>query len=225
MAWSKKRVMRRKPRKGTRRTRVRRRSRFTRMPRRINSGYTTVSRWLPAAQLTFTTQTYFQGFSYTANMMSDWTALTALYDQYKIKTVVVRFRLTIPPEAANVPNSATLGNANTIYPDIVATVDHDDNNTPTSMDQLCQYSKSKTGVLKPNSWFYYRFHPTASAQIYNGVTSGYGVVSKMWLDAASDAIPHYALKIGIDTRIGATLIQTMAVEYQVKMTVAMKALR
>ena len=54
----------------------------------------------------------------------------------------------------------------------------------------------KQGVLKPDRWFYYKFHPTLNAQVYNGVSSvGYIVPNKaQWCDSSFPDIPHYAVK-------------------------------
>ena len=60
------------------------------------------------------------------------------------------------------------------YPDIFICVDHNDSSTPTSSELFFQQGKKvKVGVLKPDSWTYYRFHPTPQQLIYSGLVSAY----------------------------------------------------
>ena len=55
---------------------------------------------------------------------------TSLFDQYRLKTVVLKVRMLQPPEA-----SSTTGTQQ-YYPDIYMTVDHDDSNVPTATDDV-----------------------------------------------------------------------------------------
>jgi hypothetical protein len=80
-----------------------------------------------------------------------------------------------------------------------ATVDHDDNTVPTSLDTLQQYGKAKQGILKPNTWFTYKCHPTAAMMIYKtAVGTAYGPSSsKQWFDCNNVDIPFYGCKVGV----------------------------
>ena len=87
-----------------------------------------------------------------------------------------------------------------VYPDIYVTADHDDDNTLSVPWEYLSYSKCKTGVLKPGSWFTYKFHPTPNFQVYlSAVSTGYGISQGACLNCAYASIPHYGLKVGVFT--------------------------
>ena len=98
--------------------------------------------------------------------MDDYTSYTSLFDQYKIKSVTLQFRLITNPDDNLLENSTT-ANQNTVFPDFYVTVDHDDINVPSSISQLQHYGKCKDGILRPNSWFTYELRPTCNRLIYN----------------------------------------------------------
>jgi hypothetical protein len=131
--------------------------------------------------------------------MTNYSELTTLFDQYRIKKIICYFRLVADPAGATIPNSTT-ANQQASCLDIIATVDHDDDNALTTWAAHAEYSKSKTGVLKHDRWFKYAFYPTAANQIYNGVTSGYAPMKPgTWIDLAYASVPHYGLKYLIRT--------------------------
>ena len=78
--------------------------------------------------------------------LDDYTSYTSLFDQYKIKETTIQFQLLTNPDAPLIENTTT-ANQNTVYPDFYCTVDHDDNNVPSSISQLQQYGKCKRGIL------------------------------------------------------------------------------
>ena len=140
------------------------------------------------------TNTVYGSFTITlASYLTNYTEFTSLFDSYRLKYAVFKFRLVLPPEATNT-------NAyQQFYPDISATVDHDDSTLPTSMIEIQQFGKCKNGILWPNKYFTYKCYPTCLSTIYRGATSAYADVSnKTWCDAAYTDIPFYGLKVGVD---------------------------
>ena len=99
-----------------------------------------------------------------------------------------------PPEA-----TGTTGNQQ-YYPDFYMTVDHDDANVPADTDSVRKYGKCKSGILRPNTWFTYKCHPTAAIQLYRtATTTGYAPApTDVWLDLAQTDVPYYAIKSAID---------------------------
>lgn len=127
--------------------------------------------------------------------------LTALYDQYKISCVVMKFQLLNNPETIYPPgqNPGTTTNNPTFYPKIWYTRDYDDNNTLT-LAQMREVGKAKCKVLRPNSMISVKIKPACASQIYRtAVTTGYSPVWPKKLDCTNSDIPHYGLKWVIDT--------------------------
>lgn len=156
-----------------------------------------------------------------AAWLSNYTEFTPLFDQYRLRRVIMKFRLVPPSEANNTPTTLQF------YPDIAVTVDHDDANTPTTIDEIKQYGKCKTGVLQPNTWFTYRCYPTASMQLYRtATTTGYAPLkNNQWLDLGYTDIPYYGIKVGVDYSSLGTLAANAAVEVRVHMTWEFKSAR
>lgn len=128
-----------------------------------------------------------------SNSLTNYTEFTNLFDQYRLKSVMIKFRLVQPPEANNTSLTGQY------YPDIVVSVDHDDNSTPAGYDTIQQYGKSKQGILKPDKWFTYKCHPTAVVQMYKtATTTGYGPASRnQWFDCNYIDIPFYGIKMSV----------------------------
>ena len=113
------------------------------------------------------------------------------------------------------PEASTTDLRQQYYPDIGVTVDHDDNNLPTSLDYIQQYGKCKTGVLRPNQWFKYKCHPTTNIQLYRSATTGYAIgKNTLWLDVNQLDIPYYGVKSYIDA--GAMGNQTVTYNFEGK---------
>ena len=193
MAYKRKRVMSRKPRKGGRRKSYRRRQQRIVS---LNRGVVSYAREITGNNLTILSgnNAVFATYTFTlAQALPNYAELTNVFDQYRIVYVIAKFRLIAPPEATNTPALQQF------YPDIACAVDHDDSNTATSMTYLYEFGKCKTGILTPNKWFTYKCRPTALSTVYRGVTSAYAVAPwKTWIDAAYTDVPHYALKVGVD---------------------------
>ena len=60
--------------------------------------------------------------------MPEYSKFTDIFDQHKIRKVIIRFRLVYDPAKAPLANQA-------VYPDMYRTVDHDDNNSLTAQSQ------------------------------------------------------------------------------------------
>ena len=135
-----------------------------------------------------------QGFQFTLQqLLPNYLEFTSLFDQYRLKKLVFKIRMVRPPEATNIsPNGQ-------YYPDVYCAVDHDDSNNPTTVDQVMQYGKCKTGILRPNYWFRYRCYPTASAAVYRALATAYmPIKNNQWLDLSYTDVPYYGIKLAID---------------------------
>lgn len=150
----------------------------------------------------------FFSYAFSLDGLPNYTEFTPLFDVYRIMTVIAKFRLVQPPEAQNTPATSQF------YPDIYATVDHDDSVAPTDVETLLQYGKCKRGILRPNQWFKYKFHPTPAIQLYRTATTTAYAPAKntMWLDLAATNTPYYALKGCISNEAAGLTTAGLAVE-------------
>lgn len=200
MAYKRKRAATPMRRKRTSRRRMYRRRRYGGAS--INRSLISYQREVGLGLLTIPagTNTVFGAYAASLNSyIPNYSEFSNMFDQYRLKFVVWKFRLISPPEATS--TAAT----QQYYPDIYVTVDHDDQGIPSSTDQILQYGKAKTGILKPNTWFTYKCYPTCVSNIYRGATSAYSIApTKTWIDIAYTDVPFYGLKVALDASLAAT---------------------
>lgn len=164
----------------------------------------------------------YNSYYFTISQLPNYAEFTPLFDQYRIRTIVMKFRLIAPPEA----NNTTL--TQQYYPDIAVTVDHDDNATVTAIETIWQYGKCKRGILRPNEWFVYKCHPTAALQLYRtAATTAYAPAKNtMWMDLAQNDMPYYGVKTAIDaSSIGGGQTANLSIEVHCVMTCEFKSVR
>jgi hypothetical protein len=117
---------------------------------------------------------------------------SALFDQYKLDKVVLRFTTRNP--AVMVFNTAS---PNGGVPLGYVTPDRDDASAPTSVDAVRQYDLANgfTGT----SSFDVVIEPRPTAALYaSGAFTGYNAMdTEPWIDVANSDVPHYGIKIGI----------------------------
>lgn len=160
----------------------------------------------------------FFGYAFNLENLPNYSEFTSLFDVYRIKGITAKFRLVQPPEAQNTPATSQF------YPDIYVTVDHDDANAPTAVDDVLQYGKCKRGILRPNQWFTYRCHPTPAIQLYrSGTTTAYAPAkNSMWLDLAYTNTPYYAIKGCVSNESAGLTTANLNVEVHMIMYVQFK---
>lgn len=111
---------------------------------------------------------------------------TALFDQYRIKKVVVMFI----PRATQV----YWGNSSGDVPYVQTAIDYNDNSsagTTPSEYQSCVTTQMTTTFVRS-------FTPRFAAPVFNGVTSAYvqGPTTG-WLDTTYTSVPHYQLVVSV----------------------------
>lgn len=112
---------------------------------------------------------------------------TNLFDEYKIAKITLQF---IP---AYVQVNNTVGK---ISPWFMYCIDKDDVATPSTYTTILQYPSHK--VISMTKGFTVSFAPRVATALYNGgVTTAYGSDAR-FIDTASDAVPHYGFKYGVD---------------------------
>ena len=119
------------------------------------------------------------------------TEFTALYDQYRVNKLVLKFYLKIDPSA----QTATTSNIPRLY----WYRDYDDGAVPLDLNEIRENSKSKVKVLSLYKPVTIVITPNTLQVLYqSAVSSNYKPVFKQWLDIGTSSTPHYAIKCAID---------------------------
>lgn len=213
------RMLRRRPRKAFRP----RRARPAKGPVSINKHAISYTREVPLNNLVITTgnNKVFFGYSFGLDQLPNYQEFSALFDQFRIRRVMMKFRLVQPPEASNTPATSQF------FPDIYTTVDHDDASVPGDIDTVLSYGKCKRGILKPNYWFRYACYPTCAMQLYRtGTTTAYAPMKNgAWIDLGYPNTPYYAVKGAISNEAAGVTSAPLNIEVHLVMTVQFKNTR
>lgn len=134
---------------------------------------------------------YLNAFDTQLQYLPNFTEFTTLYDEYRIDMVEFTFYLK------NVPgNSSTV----TEYPLLHYCIDNDDSGVPANLDEIRQHSNAKCVQLTEQKPIRIRYKPSVAQEIYRtAVTTAYASKSGIFVDAASNNVPHYGLKFGLDS--------------------------
>ena len=122
--------------------------------------------------------------------------ISVLYDQYKIRKIVLHIEMISNPNGSWFINQGSgVSNNSNFYPRVWIIRDHDDNVAPT-VAGLASYSRVKERILQPNKSIKISLKPSTLESTYDG----HRVVkyNPGWLDMADTTIPHYGIKFAID---------------------------
>lgn len=138
--------------------------------------------------------------------LPQWGTMNALYDQYCITKIVLKF---VPMTTSNDFNGTVAG-INIANPGIFATViDRDDSNPLGSLTDYQQYESFK--MVPCISTRTHTRIVTPSVRTYNITTGGgsqpSGIKTKQWIDCAQGSVSHYGLKIYVDPYGSANAVQ------------------
>lgn len=134
---------------------------------------------------------YIAAWSYSLAQVRGIGDFTALFDQYKITHVQVRFFLRIDPGAQ------TAATAN--VPRLYYFTDHDDDTAPSSLDNFREHQRLKIVPLNLYKPVVVNFKPSILTQAFRTTTTvGYCPKWRQWLDMAQTDVPHYGLKWALD---------------------------
>jgi len=126
-----------------------------------------------------TTNTYAMSYSDFQNM----------YDQYRIKKIVVRFYLSWD----NTDNSTGAKGVNPIF---TIAQDNVDNVAPSTETELRQYNTQKDFQLSGNRYTT-KVYPKIVSEVLGstGTAAAVGSAANQWIQTANPSIPHYGLKL------------------------------
>lgn len=133
------------------------------------------------------------------------TEFTALFDQYRIRMVEVKFMPVINSSNVNDKQNATL----------ITCVDTDDASLPGFASELLQYSNHQ---VKPTYQAHYmKIYPRAALAVYQGAFTAYGQAPPMWFDCASPDIQFYGLKTWINNGSGLEVRYNLLFSYHIEL--------
>jgi len=150
-----------------------------------------MSRTLSLGTITASTSPVFAGYSFQLEDFPDFTELTALYDQYRIRQASVNF----------LHNGAAL-----VGGQLFSVIDYDDATPPTTLASLWQYPSLMITAAGTNATR--NFTPHCVSVLYDGVTplAAGGNIVAPWIDSNNPSVPHYGLKVGVQGYASATAI-------------------
>lgn len=127
-------------------------------------------------------------------------SLSALFDQYRIDEIQLRFRSRNP--GVFLANQAS-PNYSSVSPLLV--IDRDDATLPTTLLELQQFDNCQQFSAQDSIDVI--FEPSITPSVFSGgAFSGYSVddSGKYWLDVANTSIPHYGVKLGLPALVSTT---------------------
>lgn len=132
---------------------------------------------------------YNKGIQFSLDQLPNYSEFVALYDSYKIKSVVLRIEPAMSENQLANPQVLSAKYCRVVH-------DYDDAAPLGSELEYYEYGNMKSySVLKP---FKVVLYPKVSAEIYRSpLTIGYEQRKAPWLDltTAGASIPHYGIKI------------------------------
>jgi hypothetical protein len=148
----------------------------------------TVKNYQPAQVTTSTTVSTFRSYSFTIANISDVNEMAAVFDQYRITHVDVKF----------IPNVTQAISSTPISGGVYSAIDLDDANLFTSITDPLDYNS--VSLWKPMETIQLSFKPRVAVAIYgSSVFGSFANSAPMWIDAASTNVEHYGLKMAWGT--------------------------
>jgi len=143
------------------------------------------------------TSDVFESYAFCLADIPNVTSLSALFDQYRIEEIQLRFRSRSP--GLFVANSSS---PNYSCPQLMAVVDRDDNTAPSTLLELQQYDNCQQ--ISTQDSLDIILKPSVTPSVFSGgAFSGYSVEESgdLWLDVANASIPHYGVKVGLSSLV------------------------
>lgn len=123
--------------------------------------------------------------------VTDSSHVVGLFDQYKLRKVVIEF---VPRRTAFItvtPDTAT--DLSTSVPMFATAIDLDSDASPTAITDIREFSQNKeTPADTYQKWV---FAPAVLQEVYKtAISTGYGTKKNMWIDTNNADIPHRGIR-------------------------------
>ena len=136
-----------------------------------------------------TASAVYKAYESKLDQLSNYTELTALFDNYRITAVKYEF-------VWNMSSSAGATTSNIYTPSLNYFFDYDDSTTPT--DDEFRERKIRSIRLSPmRNHVVVDKRPSVATEIYTGGLSAYSQKVSPKLDCAYPSVPHYGLKVQV----------------------------
>lgn len=135
----------------------------------------------------------FGAMVFTLSSIPNVTDFTHLYDQYKINGVKVSFipRGTNSDIGNPISSPGYTGQSVGVF----SALDYDDNNSPTSIQQLCEYQNMKMTRSHQVHTRYLKPRLLATGPLNStGTTANTMVRKPTWIDCTDTLVPHFGVK-------------------------------
>ncbi len=142
----------------------------------------------------------FAAFAFCLADIPNITAVSSLFDQYRIEEIHFRLRTKNPGLVLENQASPNYGGCSPLL-----IIDRDDATAPTTLSELQQYDNCVEFSAQDNCDVI--LEPSITPSVFSGgAFSGYGVQDSRtrWLDVANTSIPHYGVKIGMPALVATT---------------------
>jgi hypothetical protein len=142
--------------------------------------------------------TTFYSLSFSLSLVDQVTALTNLFDQYRLDMVEV---MLIPRLEAQI---SAPGNNGLLH----SVVDYDDANNLTTAGDALDYDNCL--VTSGLNGHYRRFVPHLALAAYSGAFTSFANSQPTWIDAASTGVQHYGVKFALTPAISSQIFDMVA---------------
>ncbi len=138
-------------------------------------------------------------FVYSLDQVPQMTSYQKLFEYYKILKVVVNFKYKTIGNYAN--TDPTIGNpVNEINPTLIFKVDHNDDTADTIGTMLESVRTKEKQLTNNNPSFSIVLKPAIQSMLYKtSASTAYTPSWNNWLGMISPGIPHYGLKLQVQT--------------------------
>lgn len=208
MAFRARRIGRRRMRRPLRRPRISRKTyRYT--GKKSYKKVVTVKRTVLVGAITQSAVNQNLAYQFRLSNLPNYTELTNLYDQYKIKSI--NFSIVPQVTSADANPNATAA----LCPSVTSVLDFSDSTALANLNDYLQYSTYKrTAPLKTHKRFFY---PKQLVYAYDAVTATQNLadVQNKWIRSESPDIQHLGIKVYIPAAVNATFNYEVYATYYV----------
>jgi hypothetical protein len=168
--------------------------------RHVTQDYHEFTRYGDAVTTTTSNVTEPLTYSFALTDVLNYTEFTTMFDQYKIKMVEFKIQMITNPDAPIMTNNspASTNNSNNWYPKFWYIRDYDGNTSADTLAEIKERVGVKFFVMKPNREYTIKIKPKVLVQTYKTLTTTGYAPKVLWIDFATNNVPHYGLNAVID---------------------------
>lgn len=133
----------------------------------------------------------FRGFNFSLSTVINASEFSALFDQYKITGIALRFYLN-----RNLGNNVV---GDGLRPRMYIITDYDTSTAPTSFDELREYSNCRVWNFDLARPFRYWLKPKVLREVYRtAVSTGTAPAKAGWISTQFLDLQHFGIRLGIE---------------------------